>query len=59
MGEDASQVRSGSAPQIMAALRNSVLGSLRGAGWTNIAAALRHYAWQPAAALTVLGLTPP
>jgi len=59
MGEDASQVRSGAAPQILAALRNTVLGLLRGAGWTNIAAALRHYAWQPQAALAVLGLSPP
>lgn len=59
LGEDASQVRSGAAPQIMAALRNTVLGLVRGAGWTNIAAALRHYAWQPGAALAVLGLTAP
>jgi predicted transposase YbfD/YdcC len=59
LGEDASQVRSGSAPQVMAALRNTVLGVLRGAGWTNIAAALRHYAWQPLAALHLLGLDPP
>jgi len=59
LGEDASQVRSGSAPQILAALRNTVLGLLRGAGWTNIAAALRSYAWQPGTALALLGLTPP
>ena len=32
---------------------------VRNAGWTNIAAALRHYAWQPGAALTLLGLAPP
>lgn len=59
LGEDASQVRSGAAPQIMAALRNTVLALLRAAGWTTIAAGLRHYAWQPAAALAVLGLRPP
>jgi len=59
LGEDASQVRAGAAPQLLAALRNAVLGLLRGAGWTNIAAALRHYAWQPGAALAVLGLAPP
>jgi predicted transposase YbfD/YdcC len=57
-GEDASQVRKGSAPQVMAALRNSVIGVLRAAGWSNIAAGLRHYAWQPAEALRLLGLTP-
>lgn len=59
LGEDACQVRSGSAPQVLAALRNAVLGLLRGAGWTNVAAALRHYAWQPGTALAVLGLSPP
>lgn len=59
MGEDASQVRSGAAPQVLAALRNTVLALLRGAGWTNMAAALRHYAWQPGAALALLGLSPP
>jgi predicted transposase YbfD/YdcC len=58
MGEDASQVRSGAAPQVLSALRNTVLALLRGAGWTNIAAALRHYAWQPGAALALLGLSP-
>lgn len=59
LGEDACQVRSGAAPQILAALRNTVLALLRGAGWSNIAAALRHYAWQPRTVLTVLGLSPP
>ena len=57
-GEDASQVRTGAAPQVLAALRNVVLNLLRPAGWTNIAAALRHYAWQSGAALTLLGLAP-
>jgi predicted transposase YbfD/YdcC len=41
-GEDASQVRTGSAPQVLAAVRNAVIGLLRHAGWTNIAEALRH-----------------
>lgn len=59
MGEDASQVRCGSAPQVLAALRNTVIALVRHAGWTNIAAALRHYAWQPGAALARLGLAPP
>jgi predicted transposase YbfD/YdcC len=58
-GEDACAVRSGAAPQVLAALRNTVIALLRAAGWTNLAAALRHYAWQPGAALTVLGLGPP
>lgn len=59
LGEDACRVRSGSAPQVLAALRNAVIALVREAGWTNIAEALRHYAWQPGAALAVLGLSPP
>jgi predicted transposase YbfD/YdcC len=55
-GEDASQVRKGAAPEVMAALRNAVIGILRGAGWANIAAALRHYAWRQDAVLALLGL---
>ena len=58
-GEDAAQVRSGAVPQVLAALRNAVIAVLRGAGWTNLAAALRYYGWQPGAALAVLGLSPP
>jgi predicted transposase YbfD/YdcC len=58
LGEDASQVRSGAAPQALAALRNAVLGLLRQHGSDNIAAALRHFAWSPGAALRLLGLHP-
>ncbi len=57
-GEDASQVRSGAAPQVLAALRNAVIGLLRDAGWNNIAAAIRYNAWRPGAALQLLGLAP-
>ena len=57
-GEDASRVRSGAAPEALAALRNVVLGLLRRAGHANIAAALRQLAWQPGAALRLLGLDP-
>lgn len=56
-GEDASQVRKDSAPEVMAALRNTVLGILRGAGWDSIAAALRHNAWQQHSALKLLGIS--
>jgi predicted transposase YbfD/YdcC len=55
-GEDASQVRSGAAPEVLASLRNVVIGLLRAGGHTNIAAALRQMAWQPGAALQVLGI---
>ena len=46
-GEDASQVRKGSAPQVMAALRNTVIALFRKSGAVNIAAAMRHNGWQP------------
>ena len=59
MKEDASQVRSGSAPQVMAALRNTALGLLRQAGTGNIAAALRHYSYKPLEALALLGIPAP
>jgi predicted transposase YbfD/YdcC len=56
-GEDASPVRTGAAPQVLAVLRNLVLALLRNAGYANIAAALREHAWsQPGAALRRLGI---
>lgn len=42
--EDRSQVRAGSAPQVMATLRNIAISLLRLSGATSIAAALRHHA---------------
>lgn len=54
--EDHSQVRCGSIPEVMAALRNTVIGLLRVTGAPNIAAACRTFAAQPAAALTLLGI---
>jgi hypothetical protein len=52
--EDRSQVRTGAAPQVMAAMRNLVLALLRRAGHANIAAALRTYAGRPADAVTLI-----
>ena len=57
-GEDQSQVRTGTAPQLLAALRNLVIGMLRLKGVKNIAAALRHYGWKPWETLTLIGLLP-
>jgi predicted transposase YbfD/YdcC len=57
-GEDAHQMRTGHAPQVLAAFRNVLLNVLRAAGWTNIAAALRHYSWSVAATLQFLGMAP-
>lgn len=56
LGEDGSQVRTGSAPQVMAALRNTTIGLLRMAGVANIAAALRRNAAHPEEALALLGI---
>lgn len=56
--EDGSQVRCGSVPEVMAALRNLVLNVLRLNGETNIAAAIRKIAWQHHGALRFLGLLP-
>jgi len=54
--EDHSQVRSGNIPQVLAALRNTTIGLLRWAGHTNIAAACRRLAAQPAQALALIGI---
>ncbi len=44
MGEDASRIRKGTGPQVMAALRNATIGFLRTMGRTNIAESLRRNA---------------
>ena len=46
-GEDASQVRTGNAPHVMATLRNTTIALLRLAGHTNLAEARRHHARHP------------
>ena len=45
--EDASQLRTGTGPQVMACLRNLVIGVLSRAGPVNLAAALRQHARDP------------
>src|SRR5215468_9141461 len=54
--EDRSQVRCGNIPQVLAALRNTAIGLLRRAGYTNIAAACRRLAAQPLQALALIGI---
>ena len=56
--EDRSQVRCGSTPQVMAALRNAAIGALRALGATNIAATCRQLAAQPTSALALVGIFP-
>lgn len=55
-GEDGSTVRAGRGPQLLATLRNTAIGVLRREGATNIAAACRRYAAQPALALAAVGV---
>ena len=54
--EERSQVRCGNIPQVMAALRNTVIGLTRWTGETNMAAACRRFAAQPVLALELLGI---
>jgi predicted transposase YbfD/YdcC len=54
--EDASQVRTGTGPQVMACLRNLAIGLLSRAGPVNLAAALRRHARDPARPLATLGI---
>jgi hypothetical protein len=55
--EDASQVRSGTAPQVMACLRNLASGVLCRAGPVNLAAALRFHSRDPHRPLATLGIS--
>ena len=55
--EDASQVRTGAGPHVMACLRNLAIGVLCRAGPVNLAAALRHHARDPARPLATLGIS--
>jgi hypothetical protein len=56
MGEDASRVRKGVAPQVMAALRNSVIHMLSDVVAPNLASAMRSMNNRFAQALKLLGL---
>lgn len=54
LGEDASQVRCGAIPAVMAALRNTALSLLRLAGYDAITPTMRYFAAHPKQALTLL-----
>lgn len=56
-GEDAHQMHTGHAPHALATLRTAIVNRLRAAGWTDMAAALRHYANAIPAALDFVGLS--
>lgn len=55
--EDRSQIRTGTGPHVMAALRNTAISVLRLAGVTNIAAANRHHARDSRRPLDLLKIT--
>ncbi|MEU2737389.1 hypothetical protein ABZ656_18795 [Streptomyces sp. NPDC007095] len=54
--EDASRVRTGTAPRAMASLRYLAIGALRLTGQTNIAAGLRHHTRDTNRPLISLGI---
>jgi len=58
-GEDASQIRTGNGPQVMATLRNLAIGILKPSGHPSIAAACRYHARDATRVLATLGISPP
>jgi predicted transposase YbfD/YdcC len=56
LGEDASRIRKGCGPEIMAALRNTAMGFLRATGATKIAETIRRNASQVGKLFTKLGI---
>ena len=59
LGEDASMVRVGQGPNVLALLRDIALNLLRATGCRTIAAQLRHHCRCPDALLAFLGLPLP
>jgi len=57
LGEDACRVRKGSAPQVLAALRNAAIHLLAGVAAENRAAATEWLTARPSEALSLLGKT--
>jgi predicted transposase YbfD/YdcC len=55
--EDASRVRTGHAPRVMATLRSTAISLLRMAGFTNIAQATRHHHRRPDKIISLLTST--
>lgn len=55
LGEDASRIRTGDAPQNMAAIRNALISCFHIEKIENIAATIREYAWNPQRLFAKLG----
>lgn len=58
MGEDASRIRKGGAPEVMAALRNSIVHVLTGVVAPSVASAMRTMGNRLSQAFAILGLPP-
>ena len=56
--EDASRVRAGSRPRVLATLRNLSMGLIRQAGYDGIAATIRDAEYDSTLLLALLRLTP-
>jgi hypothetical protein len=56
-GEDASQLRTGTGPHVMACLRNLIIGALHQSRPGTIAATLRHHSRDPTRPLATLGIS--
>lgn len=57
-GEDACQIHTGHGAHALATLRNAILSLFRWKRWTNIAAAIRHYAASVRRTLELIGAVP-
>lgn len=58
LGEDHTQMHTGHAPQVLAALRNALIDGWRAQGWRNMADAARACAASPHRALRCIGALP-
>lgn len=58
LGEDRQPMHTGHAPQVLAAMRNTLIDMWRSQGWTNIADAVRDTAASVQRALTFIGVQP-
>ena len=54
-GEDASVVRKGNIPRVMAAFRNTAIALLRREGYGNLAAPRRYFSANPKQGLEIMG----
>ncbi len=57
MGEDKSTIHLGAGPQVVGAIRNTVLNVLRKGGYSKISSQLRRNSRNPIEALSLLGIS--